>query len=89
MINDCKPCRHKNDDMAKTPQLERCLVRPAAQVGSRDGIGDVLGVLASDVARGGVVADGVLIHGRRLASDHHVAAAVDGDAADFGRVLPH
>lgn len=88
-ISDGKTSRHTKDDTTKTPQLERRLVRPAAQVGSGYRSGDIFGVLATYVASGAIVADGVLVHGRRLASDNHVAAAVNGNAPDLGRAFPN
>lgn len=78
------PRRDVNDGTKWNP-----LVKPAAQVGSGDGLADVVAVFSCVVAGLGVVAHGILVHvGSGSICQFHLSAAVVGDTTNLGGLLP-
>lgn len=66
-----------------------CLITPATEVGSADGPADIDCVPSTNITRGVVVADGVLVQGRTgNTADDHSVATVKGNASDAGSALP-
>jgi hypothetical protein len=72
-----------------SPCNRTCLITPAAEVGNASWSADIDRVLSTDIARGIVVADGILVQGGTShATDDHVGSAINRDASDAGSALP-
>jgi len=70
-------------------QTGTCLITPATEVGGADGTANVDSVLSTNIARGVVVADGILVQGGTFhAADDHVGSAIERDAPNAGSALP-
>ena len=74
--HDSSPIQHEKERNPITRHVEQHLVRPADEVSRRNGGCNVDGVLATDVASRGVVADSKLVHCGLLAIDGHGVTAI-------------